>query len=130
MTLEGLIGLVVMLIGGLVYIGFPFMTKRNALSDTRKRELDMSRDELITTYERVLSTLRDLEDDYKSHKIPPEDYEYEREYWSQYGIRVLKMLEGEHVPEPDMDDSELYLDHSVEEAIQNYRVALQSVDKA
>jgi hypothetical protein len=78
----------------------------------------------------VLSTLRDLEDDYKSHKIPAEDYEYEREYWSQYGIRVLKMLEGEHVPEPEMDDSELYLDHSVEEAIQNYRVALQSVDKA
>ena len=130
MTLEGLIALVVMLVGGLVSIGLPFMTKRNTLSDTRKRELELSRDELITTYERVLSTLRDLEDDYKSHKIPPEDYEYERVYWSEYGIRVLKLLEGENVQEPDVDDSELYLDHNVEEAIQNYRVALQSVDKA
>ena len=130
MSIEGLIGLVVMLIVGLLGIGLPFVTNRNTSQNHLKRELEMTRDELITVYERVLSTLRDLEDDYKSHKIHPADYEQEREYWSQYGVRLLQLLDGEHSAEDNIgDDYEMQLDHSVEEAIQNYRVALQSVEK-
>lgn len=132
MSIEGLIGLVVMVIMGLVGIGLPFLTTKSS-TNLRKRELDMTRDELITTYERVLSSLRDLEDDYKSHKIHAADYEYEHEYWSQYGIRLLQLLDGNDVDESDSietDDDDLQLDHSVEEAIKNYRVALQSVEKA
>lgn len=132
MSIEGLIGLVVMVIMGLVGIGLPFLTTKSSSTNPRKRELDMTRDELITTYERVLSSLRDLEDDYKSHKIHASDYEREHEYWSQYGIRLLQLLEGNDVDESDSnaDDDDLQLDHSVEEAIKNYRVALQSVEKA
>lgn len=130
MSIEGLIGVVVMLVGGLIVIGLPFITSRNASRSVRKRELDMTRDELITTYERVLSTLRDLEDDHKSHKIHPTDYEQEREYWSQYGVRLLQLLDGDTPVETNNDDTDGHLDRSVEEAIQNYRVALQSVEEA
>ncbi len=130
MSLEGLIGFVVMLIIGLLGIGLPLITNRNTSQNNRKRELEMTRDELITVYERVLSTLRDLEDDYKSHKIHPTDYEQEREYWSQYGVRLLQLLDGESSLEDNNDyDDAMQLDHSVEEAIQNYRVALQSIEK-
>lgn len=134
MSIEGLIGLVVMVILGLVGIGMPFLTTKSSSNNVRKRELEMTRDELITTYERVLSTLRDLEDDYKSHKIHAVDYEREHDYWSQYGIRLLQLLDGDTVVENATqhtdDDDDVYLDHNVEEAIKNYRVALQSVEKA
>lgn len=133
MSIEGLIGLVVMVIVGLVGVGLPFLTNKTTDRSIRKRELDMSRDELITTYERVLSSLRDLEDDYKSHKINADDYEREHEYWSQYGIRLLQLLDGDTLSEIDTgqdDRDEMYLDRSVEDAIKNYRVALQSVEKA
>lgn len=131
MSIEGLIGLVVMLIVGLIGIGLPFVTNRHTSRDNRKRELEMTRDTLIATYERVLSTLRDLEDDHKSHKINPADYEREKAYWSEYGVRLLQLLDGDQpVEDPVQDHDEMQLDRSVEEAIRDYRVALQSVEKA
>jgi len=134
MTLQGLIGLAVMVIGGLIVMIYPFITVRSNPSSNKKRYLNMSRDELLASYERVLSTLRDLEDDYKSGKMNAEDYEKERAYWSQYGVRLLKLLEGsapdDDDPIHDMDDANVQLDQSVEEAIQNYRMALQSVDQS
>ena len=133
MSIEGLIGLIVMLIVGVGGLLLPFLTSKKALISPRKREIEVSRDELVVNYERVLSTLRDLEDDSKSHKMHPEDYEREHAYWSQYGIKLLHLLDGntDLNDEPKINDSddELMLDRSVEEAIYNYRVALQTVEK-
>lgn len=138
MSMEGLIGLIVMVIMGLIGVIIPFLTSRPTIMDNRKRQLELTRDELITSYERVLSTLRDLEDDYKSHKMHAEDYEQERAYWSQYGVRLLQLLDGktdlvevdDKAKPASEDDEEMHLDQSVEEAIHNYRVALQSVEKS
>lgn len=135
MSLEGLIALAVMVIGGLIVMVYPFITVRSNPMSNKKRYLNTSRDELIVSYERVLSTLRDLEDDFKSGKIHAEDYETERAYWSQYGVRLLQVLEGnteaaDDEPTQQMDDADVQLDQSVEEAIQNYRMALQSVDQS
>ena len=137
MSIEGLIGLILMLVVGSGALLFPFLTSKAKSVGNRKRQLDLSRDELIASYERVVSTLRDLEDDSKSHKMHPADYERERAYWSQYGIKLLRLLDGDTDLEDDpvmddlddMDDAELMLDRSVEEAISNYRVALQSAEE-
>ena len=135
MTLQGLIALGVMVIFGLIVMIYPFFTVRTTASSNQKRRLNTSRDELLASYERVLSTMRDLEDDFKSGKMPEEDYEEERVYWSQYGVRLLKLLEGSAEPTDDevmhdMGDANIQLDQSVEDAIQNYRMALQSVDQS
>lgn len=134
MTIQGLIGLAVMVVGGLLAMIYPFITVRSNPSSNKKRHLNLSRDELLASYERVLSTMRDLEDDFKSGKMQAEDYEEERVYWSQYGVRLLQLLEGsvpvDDEPVHDMDDANIQLDQSVEEAIQNYRMALQSVDQS
>jgi len=134
MSIEGLIGLIVMLIVGVGGLLLPFLTSKKALISPRKREIEVSRDELVASYERVLSTLRDLEDDSKSHKMHPADYEREHAYWSQYGIKLLHLLDGntDLNEEPLLSDGdyELMLDHSVEEAIYNYRVALQTAEKS
>ncbi len=87
MSIEGLIGLIVMLIVGGIGLLLPFLTTKKMLINPQKREIEVSRDELVASYERVLSTLRDLEDDSKSHKMHPADYEREHAYWSQYGIK-------------------------------------------
>jgi len=135
MSIEGLIGLLVMLVLGFSALLLPFLTSKKTPTSAQKREIDLSRDELIASYERVLATLSDLEDDSKSHKMHPADYERERAYWSQYGIKLLQLLDGN----ADLDDEsliniddndELMLDRSVEEAIYNYRVALQSAEKS
>jgi len=135
MSIEGLIGLIVMLVVGFGALLLPFLTSKKKPISAQKREIDLSRDELIASYERVLATLSDLEDDSKSHKMHPADYERERAYWSQYGIKLLQLLDGntdvEVAPVIDSDaDDELILDRSVEEAIYNYRVALQSTEKS
>lgn len=135
MSIEGLIGLLLMLVVGFGALILPFLLSKKTPTSVRKREIDLSRDELIASYERVLATLSDLEDDSKSHKMHPADYERERAYWSQYGIKLLHLLDGdtEIVDDPasdNIDDAELMLDRSVEEAIYNYRVALQSAEKS
>ncbi len=133
MSIEGLIGLIAMLVigGGVLLLPF-FTTKKTGIS-SRKRQIEMSRDELIASYERVLATLRDLEDDSKSDKMHPADYERERAYWSQYGIKLLHLLEGDTDIDDDLindSEDEVMLDRSVEEAIYNYRVALQTAEKS
>lgn len=134
MSLAGLLGLIVLIIVGLVPILLPFLTFRSSLLSSHKRQLQLTRDELITSYERVLATMRDLEDDYKSQKISSSDYEREHVYWSQYGIRLLQVLEGQiqksDVSLQNVDDEMLRIDQSVEEAIHNYRIALQSLQKS
>lgn len=134
MSMEGLFGLIILIIMGLITIILPFFNSQSALSGSHKHQLQLTRDELITSYERVLSTLRDLEDDYKSQKISSADYEQEHTYWSQYGVRLLELLDGQIQDQGRLslgeDDKVLQLDRSVEEAIRNYRVALQSVEKS
>jgi hypothetical protein len=133
MSIEGLIGLIIMLVVGSGALLLPFITTRAKSIGSRKRQLDLSRDELLASYERVLSTLRDLEDDFKSHKMNPADYEQERAHWSQYGIKLLSLLEGHTEVDDDLQadpNADLILDNSVEEAIKNYRVALQSAEES
>ena len=137
MSIEGLVGLIAMLTVGLGAILLPFFTTKSSSKGAYKRQLELSRDELIASYERVLSTLRDLEDDFKSQKMHASDYGRERVYWSQYGVKLLQLLEGQNVVDPSGEgatqyiiDDDMMLDRSVEEAIYNYRVALQSAEKS
>lgn len=135
MTLEGLIVVIIMVIVGIAGIAFPFLKSKNKRLPATSLRLAQTRDELITSYERVLATMRDLDDDYQNQKLHKKEYEEERAYWAQYGVRLLQLLEGNPTqdipaqPAP-INRHETELDVAVEEAIRNYRVALQSAEKS
>lgn len=135
MTLEGLIVVIIMVIVGIAGIAFPFLKSKNKRLPIGSLRLAQTRDELITSYERVLATMRDLDDDYQNQKLHKKEYEEERAYWAQYGVRLLQLLEGNPTkdipaqPAP-INRHESELDVAVEEAIRNYRMALQTAEKS
>ncbi|MBC7810846.1 MAG: c-type cytochrome biogenesis protein CcmI [Burkholderiales bacterium] len=74
-----------------------------------KRDDTLQRDQLVAVYERVLNNLRDLDEDFSTGKIQPEDYEQEREMWIQRGVQVLKALDAfaPEATEPTSVDDEI-----------------------
>lgn len=78
-------------------------------------------------YERVLTNIRDLDEDFATGKINEDDYRAEREVWAQRGIRLLRaqdQLEREGSPLAAGEDAER-IDRAIEEAVAAYRAAQQ-----
>lgn len=145
MSTEGIIAAVVMLIIGAVWLALPILRRRYfASADELARQ--KQRDALLTTYERTLASLRDVDEDHLTGKLSPDDYEAERAYWTEQGVAVLEALEQaggkapqpkatrtpkrrkaepqfvvESVPDSDSDsDPDAMLDDAIEQTIANY----------
>jgi hypothetical protein len=133
MTITGLIAGIVLLLVTLYVLAQPFLQHRQH----QKGELSAAvaqkqRDELLTSYERILATIRDLDEDHSTGKLPPETYQQERAYWTEQGILLLQQLEPdvdvlnsetpvvEPVEKPVADKA---LDEAIEKAIAEYRKA-------
>jgi hypothetical protein len=133
MTITGLIAGIVLLLVTLYVLAQPFLQQRQH----QKGELSAAvaqkqRDELLTSYERILATIRDLDEDHSTGKLPPETYQQERAYWTEQGILLLQQLEPdadalnaetpvvEQVEKPVADKA---LDEAIEKAIAEYRKA-------
>ena len=138
MSVEGLIITVGMLVLGLVGVTLPFMRGREKVGDARALRIQQTRDALVTSNERVLGTIRDLDEDHRLGKINEADYQAERNYWADYGVKLLQLLEGDmsqFVGEEAATEEEVVqvadgeLDQAVEEAIRNYRTALNNAER-
>ena len=129
MTPTGLIFSLVLLAIAVISVALPFLQQRR----NQNRELatalsQIKRDELLTDYERVLATIRDLDEDHQTGKLAPDTYQRDRAYWTEQCILLLQKLE------PDAEalstenevanagDSDT-LDDAVERAIAEYRRA-------
>ncbi|MCU0511974.1 MAG: hypothetical protein MUE40_05310 [Anaerolineae bacterium] len=88
MSTTGLIISLVILAFGLAWIASPLLGRAR-----RKGASTLERDELLTRYERVLSAIRDLDEDYQTGKLNAEAYQEERSVWAQRGVLVLQRLE-------------------------------------
>lgn len=101
MSLEGTIAAVIMLIIGAAWLVLPILRRRYAAS-TAELARQKERDALLTTYERTLASLRDVDEDHLTGKLAQEDYEAERAYWTEQGVAVLEALEkaGGKAPQP------------------------------
>jgi hypothetical protein len=90
MSTTGLVISVVIAALGLAWLALP-LVRRSAAADggavTREREV------LLTTYERILATVRDLDEDYQIGKVSPDAYNAERAHWTEKGAAVLQALE-------------------------------------
>ncbi len=112
-----LVGVFIFLVAA-VWIGSPLLKRR--ISSTDEVLLQKQRERLLMIYERVLNNIRDLDEDYTTGKMQPDDYETEREQWVQHGIQVLKALDSLNIEQMSAtadrhEDADL--DRQIEEAI-------------
>ena len=122
-------GLLIALLLSLVALA---MVARPLLRPARQRRVDgsslrLESERVQTYYERALTNIRDLDEDFATGKIGEDDYREEREVWAQRGIRLLRAqdrLEREGSPLAAGEDSER-IDRAIEEAVAAYRAALQ-----
>lgn len=127
MNMISLIIVGVLVLITLVALAQPFVLQRNAnRRDTGSSQIQ--RDELLTDYERVLATIRDLDEDHQTGKLGEEAYQRERAYWTEQGIVLLQQLEPDSEPEVDIapkpvTEVDKVLDDAIEQAIAAYRQA-------
>ena len=106
----------------LVIVARPLFTKSRR-SSAGDDGWQLGRDRLREYYERVLSNIRDLDEDFSTGKISEEDYKAERAVWVHRGIRLLRVgdqLEAQRVALPDAVDA-AQIDRAIEAAVAAYR---------
>jgi len=113
-----LIALVMVALAGL-YIGLPLL-RHDDRATVDSALLQKQGERLLVYYERVLTNIRDLDEDHAAGKITDQEYQTERESWMQRGIEVLKALDHLHhtsiLPATPPDDAAI--DQAVDEAIE------------
>lgn len=79
--------------------------------------LDRQRERALAFYERALTNVHDLDEDHATGKISPEEYQAERAFWVDQGVRVLKLLDELDERHQIVDDPEAD-DRAIDEAIE------------
>ena len=122
MSSAGLLIALVLTLAALAIVVQPlFRSARGA--DIGATSLALQRDRLTVYYARVLTNIRDLDEDFATGKIGQEDYETEREVWAQRGIRLLRVqdqVDAERSLAGAGSDAER-IDRAIEEAVSAYR---------
>ena len=117
MTVTGLVVAALMLVLTIIYVLMPLVTgsrRSNSAFINRQRE------RALTYYERVLTNVRDLDEDHSTGKISPVEYEAEREVWVERGVRVLRLLDElteQHNIVDNMEADDAAIDAAIEAAI-------------
>lgn len=125
MSVIGLLmGLVLVLSVAAIVIAPLF--RGEASETSAEAQMHKQRERLLGMYERVLTNIRDLDEDHNTGKMPTGDYQQEREQWVQRGIEVLKALDN-LIEQPVMIDAEetevidAAIDQRIEAAVAAYR---------
>lgn len=124
MSSAGLVFGLIILLAALIWIGAPLLRPKSKRGDDAL--LQKQRERLLLIYERVLTNIRDLEEDHTTEKMQTGDYEIECEIWVQRGIQVLKALdrlEEQHIIADVVDDEGIdqAIDDEIEQAIAAFR---------
>ena len=81
------------------------------------------RERVETYYERTLTNIRDLDEDFATGKISEDDYREEREVWLRRGIRLLRVIDELERQESSLADDAERIDRAIEAAVAAYRAA-------
>jgi len=130
MSTGGLLIGVVILIATITFIALPLLRPKPGLH-VDELLAQKQRERLLVVYERVLTNIRDLDEDYTTGKMPDGDYAYEREVWVQRGIQVLKSLddlETAHMltSSAETEVIDKAIDQKIEDAVAAYRARISS----
>ena len=92
MSLGGLAIALTMLVILALWVIVPLLDRRRpAAPDVLAAE--KQRERLLVNYERTLRNIRDLDEDYATGKIQPDDYQAEREQGVQRGVQLLMAMD-------------------------------------
>lgn len=124
MSVPGLLIALVLSLIALAIVARPLLrpARRERAGASSQRE---QRDRIGTYYERVLTNIRDLDEDFATGKINEVDYRSEREVWAERGIRLLRVRDQVANEQARNEDSER-IDRAIEEAVAAYRERLRS----
>ncbi len=117
MSIVGLISAVVMLLLVVIFIAIPFLSQQR---QSARAFSNKQRERALAYYERVLTNIRDLDDDLATDKIHQDEYEIERERWMERGVALLKMLDELDNTNPiiaNENANDADIDHAIEQAI-------------
>lgn len=126
MSPEGLIAGMILLLVTLAAVGLPLLragTAAAAQPDAHEQQFER----LQVIYQRILTNIRDLDEDFATGKISHDDYQTEREQWMVRGVKVLRVLD--HLEDAGTADAVLAdqpeepaaIDTAIEAAIAAYR---------
>lgn len=131
MSTEGLLASLIVTVLVVVWVAMPLFRKdRGSASDVLL--VQKQRERLLVYYERVLTNIRDLDEDHSTGKMNTEDYETERESWVQQGVQILKALDqikDKHISAPRHTDRgaiDRAADDAIEAAIASYKQKARS----
>ena len=131
MSTGGTIFFVITLLVTVGIVALPLVRRerRQAAGEAR---IEKQRERLLVYYERVLTNLRDLEEDHATGKMPDEDYQVEHEEWMQRGVQVLKALDtlAQHsIVDANIRD-DAAVDEAIDDAIEASIAAYRSAEKS
>ncbi len=121
MSLEGLVITLTLLVIVGLWNAAPLLQSRRKGDAASTQQ----RDRLLAHYERVLTNIRDLDEDEATGKIQSEAYAGEREQLGLRGIQILMALDalGGKTPVQAENEAEVErsVDHQIEAAVAAYR---------
>jgi hypothetical protein len=119
MSIAGLVFFLLLLSGIAVLIAMPLL-RRESETGAESLHLQKQRERLLAYYERVLTNLRDLDEDHATGKMTDDAYATEREDWMQRGVEVLKTLDtlDDHSVVPASVHDEAAVDEAIDDAIE------------
>lgn len=119
MSSAGLIVAVFMLTTCVLLVVWPLL-RRGSDPTAESARRNKQRERLLAYYERVLTNIRDLDEDHATGKMPDDDYTAEREEWVQRGIHVLRALDevSDHSLIADDTADEAAVDEAIDHAIE------------
>lgn len=91
MSIPGILMALVLVALSVAFVALPLVranSNRSRAALARK-----ARDEVLTAYERVLTTIRDLDEDFQTGKLAEAEYQEERARRVQQGAALLQHLE-------------------------------------
>lgn len=122
MSVPGLLIALMMSLIALWLVGRPLWRGTRGAGPAES-SLELQRDRLRDYYSRVLTNIRDLDEDFATGKIESGSYQVEREVWVGRGIRLLRVqdeLDAEHSLTRAGSDAER-IDRAIEAAVSAYR---------
>lgn len=115
MSIAGLIISMALAFAAAALVIYPLLRPAAAKSSHGRHE---RLDRVQAYYARVLTNIRDLDEDFSTDKISEADYRQEREVWVQRGIRLLRAQDQLNAQNP-LDDQRI--DRAIEAAVRAQR---------
>lgn len=124
MSIVGLIITLALVLIAIVVVARPFLRLAPGRPEADASR-QLQRERVESYYERVLTNIRDLDEDFQTGKIAETDYREDREVWVYRGMRLLRVadsLDGEQgLGAADADD----IDRAIEAAVRAVREGTQ-----